>query len=118
MKKQVIQLIDEIFSLLKKEDFFLLEKILEPIDKQFPSFSNLKEKYSKNKILKKLEEFCQNFTGGSPFFLLGLKQEQDEKKQALLIQKQLLRKKIKDTLNIQNLSEEEKNFLTYIYTNL
>lgn len=120
MSDKTTKLVEEIFSFLKKEDPYQLDWILKLMKEKHNDFFEHFSKSKKNIFFDKLfDTFKQTSVKSSaPFTILAEKEEFNEKKKEILIKKKEYKKHIKEILENQEISNEEKEFLKFLYENL
>ena len=119
MNKEILDLVEKIFTFLKVEDYNKLKNILATIEKDYPNyykfFEKFKDKNLSEKVSDVLSDVLDSLTlGGSPLALLGKKAEKEEKEKELISKKSLLKNQISEILKNYSEPSEEKNFLEFL----
>ena len=119
MNKEILDLVEKIFTFLKVEDYNKLKNILNIIEKDYPNyykfFENFKDKNLSEKVSDVLSDVLDSLTlGGAPLALLGKKAEKEEKEKELISKKSLLKNQISEILKNYSEPSEEKNFLEFL----
>ena len=117
MNKEILDLVEKIFTFLKVEDYNKLKNILNIIEKDHPNyykfFENFKDKNLSEKVSDVLSDVLDSLTlGGAPLALLGKKAEKEEKE--LISQKGLLKNEIREILKNYSEPSGEKSFLEFL----
>ena len=119
MNKEILDLVEKIFTFLKVEDYNKLKNILNIIEKDYPNYYKFFEKFKDRNLIEKisgvLSDVFESLTlGGAPLALLGKKAEKEEKEKELISQKGLLKNEIREILKNYSESSEEKSFLEFL----
>ena len=119
MNKEILELVTNIFTFLKLEDYTKLTNILSMIEKEFPDYYKFFEKFKDKSMGEKTSNVLSNIfesltLGGTPLALLGKKAEKEEKGREITSQKSLLKDGIKGILKNYSDSSEEKRFLEFL----
>ena len=119
MNKEIFDLVEKIITFLKVEDYNKLKNILTAIEKDYPNYYKIFEKFKDTNLTEKvsnvLSDIFDSLTlGGSPLALLGKKAEKEEKEKELISQKGLLKDEIKEILKNYSEPSEEKSFLEFL----
>ena len=115
MNKEILDLVEKILTFLKVEDYNKLKNILNIIEKDYPNYYKIFEKFKDKSLSEKVSDVLDSLTlGGSPLVLLGKKAEKEEKEKKLISQKSLLKDEISEILKNYSESSEEKSFLEFL----
>ena len=119
MNKEILDLVEKIFTFLKVEDYNKLKNILNIIEKDYPNYYKFFEKFKDRNLIEKisgvLSDVFESLTlGGSPLALLGKKAEKEEKEKELISQKGLLKNEIREILKNYSEPSGEKSFLEFL----
>ena len=123
MNKEILDLVEKIFTFLKVEDYNKLKNILNIIEKDYPNYYKIFEKFKDKSLSEKVSDVLSDVLdsltlGGSPLALLGKKAEKEEKQKEVVLKKETFKSEIKEILkNYSNLSEE-KTFLELLLEKL
>ena len=113
MNKEILDLVEKIFTFLKVEDYNKLKNILNIIEKDYPNYYKIFEKFKDKSLSEKVSDVLDSLTlGGSPLALLGKKAEKEEKE--LISQKGLLKNEIREILKNYSEPSGEKSFLEFL----
>ena len=119
MNKEILDLVEKIFTFLKVEDYNKLKNILATIEKDYPNyykfFEKFKDKNLSEKVSDVLSDVLDSLTlGGSPLALLGKKAEKEEKEKEVMLKKETFKNEIKEILKNYSEPSEEKTFLEFL----
>ena len=119
MNKEILDLVEKIFTFLKVEDYNKLKNILATIEKDYPNyykfFEKFKDKNLSEKVSDVLSDVLDSLTlGGSPLALLGRKAEKEEKEKEVMLKKETFKNEIKEILKNYSEPSEEKTFLEFL----
>ena len=115
MNKEILDLVEKIFTFLKVEDYNKLKNILNIIEKDYPNYYKIFEKFKDKSLSEKVSDVLDSLTlGGSPLALLGQKAEKEEKEKELISQKGLLKNEIREILKNYSEPSGEKSFLEFL----
>lgn len=119
MNKEILDLVEKIFTFLKVEDYNKLKNILATIEKDYPNyykfFEKFKDKNLSEKVSDVLSDVLDSLTlGGSPLALLGKKAEKEEKEKEVMLKKETFKNEIKEILKNYSEPSGEKSFLEFL----
>ncbi|WP_338969109.1 hypothetical protein LDJ99_04115 [Fusobacterium nucleatum] len=119
MNKEILDLVEKIFTFLKVGNYNKLKNILATIEKDYPNyykfFENFKDKNLSEKVSDVLSDVLDSLNlGGAPLTLLGKKAEKEEKEKELISKKGLLKDEISEILKNYSEPSEEKSFLEFL----
>ena len=119
MNKEILNLVEKVFIFLKLEDFSKLKNILTTIEKDYPNYYKIFEKFKDKSLSEKVSDVLSDVLdsltlGWSSLALLGKKAEKEEKEKELILQKSLLKNEIREILKNYSESSEEKSFLEFL----
>ena len=123
MNKEVFELVKKIFTFLKIEDYNKLKNILNIIEKDYPNYYKIFEKFKDKSLSEKVSDVLSDVLdsltlGGSSLALLGKKLEQEEKQKEVVLKKETFKSEIKEILKNYSNPSEEKTFLELLLEKL
>ena len=115
MNKEILDLVEKIFTFLKVEDYNKLKNILNIIEKDYPNYYKIFEKFKDKSLSEKVSDVLDSLTlGGAPLALLGKKAEKEEKQKEVMLKKETFKNEIKEILKNYSEPSEEKTFLEFL----